>query len=56
MLVQESAKDLKISGLQEQNVSIDGDDKQSNLVKSQNLLKQFSLTSGTSIKIKERFL
>jgi hypothetical protein len=46
MLVQESAKDLKKSGLQEQNVSNDDDDKQSNLVKSQNLLKQFGLTSG----------
>jgi hypothetical protein len=56
MLVQESAKDLKKSGLQEQNVSNDDDDKQSNLVKSQNLLKQFSLTSGILIKIKEKFL
>jgi hypothetical protein len=46
MLVQESVKDLKRNGLQEQNVSNDVDDKQSNLVKSQNLLKQFSLTSG----------
>lgn len=46
MLVQESAKDLKRYGLQEQNVSNDIDDKESNLVKSQNLLKQFGLLSG----------
>jgi hypothetical protein len=46
MLVQESAKDLKRNGLQEQNVSHDSDDQQSNLVKSQNLLKQFGLLSG----------
>jgi len=56
MLVQESAKDLKRSGLQEQNVSNDTDDKQTNLVKSQNLLKQFSLTSGIFLKIKERLI
>ncbi len=49
MLVQESTKDLKRNGLQEQNVSNDYDDKQSNLVKSQNLIKQFSVTSGFRI-------
>jgi hypothetical protein len=54
MLVQESAKDLKRSGLQEQNVSLDNEDKQSTLVKSQNLLKQFSLTSGISSKRKRK--
>ena len=46
MLVQESAKDLKRNGLQEQNTSTDDEEKHSTLVKSQNLLKQFSLTSG----------
>ncbi|CAF4399594.1 unnamed protein product, partial [Adineta steineri] len=42
MLVQESVKDLKRNGLQEQN---DIDDKQISPVKSQNLLKQFGLIS-----------
>jgi hypothetical protein len=48
MLVQESIKDFKKSGLQEQNVSttLTDDDKQSALSKCQNLLKQFSLSSG----------
>jgi hypothetical protein len=46
MLVQESAKDLKRNGLQEQNVSNEVEDRQSNLVKSQNLIKQFGLLSG----------
>jgi hypothetical protein len=46
MLVQESAKDLKRNGLQEQNVSHEIDDQQASLVKSQNLLKQFGLSSG----------
>ena len=46
MLVQESAKEIKRIGLQEQNASTDDEEKQSTLVKSQNLLRQFSLTSG----------
>ena len=46
MLAQESIKDLQRNGLQEQSVLQDIDDKQSYIVKSQNLLKQFSLTSG----------
>jgi hypothetical protein len=45
MLVQESAKDLKRNGLHD-NIAQDNDDKQSNLVKSQNLIKQFGLLSG----------
>jgi hypothetical protein len=50
MLVQESAKDLKRNGLQEQNVSNDIDDRQSDIVKSQNLIKQFGLLSGFYLK------
>lgn len=50
MLAQESAKDLQRHGLQEQNVSQDIEDKQSNIVKSQNLLHQFSLTSGLNFR------
>ena len=46
ILVQEAAKEMKRSGIQEQLLSNDDDEKQSTLVKSQNLLKQFSLTSG----------
>ena len=46
ILVQEAAKDMKRSGIQEQVLSNDDDEKQSTLVKSQNLLKQFSLPSG----------
>jgi len=46
MLVQESAKDLKRHGLQEQNFSHESDDQQASHVKSQNLLKQFGLSSG----------
>ena len=46
MLVQESAKDLKRNGLQEQMASIETDDREAILVKSQNLVKQFNLLSG----------
>ncbi len=45
-LVIESAKELSRNGLQELNVSNDVDEKQSNIVKSQNLIKQFGLLSG----------
>ena len=45
MLAQESIKDLQRNDSQQQSVSQDIDDKQSYIVKSQNLLKQFSLTS-----------
>lgn len=46
MLAQESIKDVQRNALQEQNFIQDDDEKQSNLVKSQNLLKQFGLASG----------
>lgn len=49
MLVQESSKDLRKNGLQDQINLNDSDEKQSNLVKSQNLIKQYGLTSGFSI-------
>jgi hypothetical protein len=51
MLVQESMKDIKRHGLYEQNVSLDSDDKQSSMIRAQNLLRQFSLTSGSLLVI-----
>lgn len=48
MLVVEAAKDLKRNGLQEQAGSNEADDRESVVVKSQNLIKQFNLLSGQS--------
>ncbi|CAF3919323.1 unnamed protein product, partial [Rotaria sp. Silwood1] len=57
MLAQDAIKDLQRNGLQEPNVSQDNDDKQSSLVKSQNLLKQFGLISDNRpifVQVQER--
>lgn len=47
MLVQDAAKDLKRHGLQEQGSGSDIDDREAIMVKSQNLIKQINLLSGT---------
>ena len=46
MIAQELIKNLKRNGLQEQMMNSDTDEQQTNLVKSQNLIKQFGLPSG----------
>ncbi|UJR15173.1 hypothetical protein I4U23_002134 [Adineta vaga] len=57
MLVIESQKDLKRNGIQEHGSSHENDENQTNLMKSQNLLKQFRLTSDIRpvfVQVQER--
>ena len=49
MLVQESVKDLRRGGSQDASTQMDDEEKQSMLIKCQNLLKQFSLSSGSKL-------
>ena len=48
MLAQESMKDLQRGGSQDPAATVDEEEKQSMLIKCQNLLKQFSLSSGST--------
>lgn len=57
MLVQESVKDLRRGGSQDASTQMDDEEKQSMLIKCQNLLKQFSLSSDVRpifVQVQER--